>query len=107
MEEVTRAFSQMHPLKFLGPNGFVACFYQKLWTVMGVRYVMLFSIFLNSGLFDAFMNSTYIVFTLKVKAHPRVFEYRPISLCNIMYKIIAKVLANRLKKVLPFIISQN
>jgi hypothetical protein len=41
----------------------------------------------------------------KVSDPTRVTEYRPISLCNVLYKIIAKVLANCLKQVLPYVIS--
>jgi hypothetical protein len=63
--------------------------------------------FMNSDRFDSVLNTNNIALIPKVKNPLRLTKYRPISLCYVLYKIIAKVLANRLKKVLPFIISHN
>lgn len=50
-------------------------------------------------------NSTNIVLIPKVDSLEVITQYRPISLCNVVYKIIFKMLANRLKQILPDIIS--
>lgn len=63
--------------------------------------------FLNSGNFDADLNSTHIALIPKGTPSTKVIEFRPIILCNVLYKLIAKMLANTLKKVLPNIISKN
>jgi ribonuclease HI len=60
---------------------------------------------LNGGTMPEGWNETTIVLIPKVKDPERVTEFRPISLCNVLYKIISKVLANRLKIILPHIIS--
>ena len=51
------------------------------------------------------LNLTHIALIPKVKNPTCVIEFQPISLCNVLYKLIAMVLANRLKKILPDIIS--
>jgi hypothetical protein len=104
-EEVDFALSQMQPLKAQGPDGFGVCFYQHHWATVGnsIRKVVLD--FLNLGLFDLSLNSTYIALIPKLSQSVDVTNYRHISLCSVLYKIIAKVLANRLKRVIPGIIS--
>lgn len=61
--------------------------------------------FLNSGIMDPSINATHIALVPKLAAPVSVTGFRPISLCNVIHKITSKVLANRLKVVLPDIIS--
>ena len=63
--------------------------------------------FLNYGISSPNFNETHIVLIPKVKEPKRVTDYRPINLCNVVYKIVSKVIANRLKKILPSIISET
>ena len=62
---------------------------------------------LNSGSFPQSLNNTFITLISKVKSPTLVSEFRPISLCNILYKIVSKVVANRLKRILPNLILKS
>lgn len=106
-KEINDALAQMHPLKAPGPDGFGVCFYQQHWDIVGEEVRKAALEFLNKGTFDPSFNSTFIVLIPKVQDFVSVGDFRPISLCNVIYKLVAKVLANCLKKVLPIIISPN
>ena len=60
--------------------------------------------FLNNDVFDVENNTTNIGLIPKRKTLTTISDYRPISLCNVVYKLIAKVLANCMKRILPHII---
>ena len=63
--------------------------------------------YLNSATLPDHLNHTFITLIPKKKNHEFASEFRLISLCNVLYKIFSKVLANRLKKILPNIITEN
>lgn len=86
---------------------FGALFYQTHWEVIGEKVCTTVLEFLNGGTLSPSINSTFIAHIPKVQ-HPTSFnKFKPISLCNVLYKIITKILANRLKRVLPSIIFLN
>ncbi|XP_075650209.1 uncharacterized protein LOC142620783 [Castanea sativa] len=63
--------------------------------------------FLNHGIIPPDFNDAHIVLIPKVKNPCKITEYRPISLCNVIYKLASKNVVNRLKKVLSGIVSEN
>ena len=62
---------------------------------------------LTLGVIPPSVNRTYITLIPKVKCPSKVIDFCPISLCNIIYKLVSKVIVNRLKGVLPLIISES
>ena len=99
VDEVKTSLFQM------GSTKMNALFYQKFWHVAGDMVINVVLDFLNFGYMVPKINYTHIVLIPKIKSPENIFDFRPISLCNVIYKIISKVLANRLKQILPHIIS--
>lgn len=62
---------------------------------------------LNIGLMPLVLNETYICLIPKVSCPQKITEFRLISLCNVVYKIVSKVLTNRLKKILLDVINES
>jgi hypothetical protein len=102
---VVQALFCLGSSKALGPNGYIALFYKKFWPT--VKYEVLDcvgSFFQNFHLLEE-LNHTHIALIPKQSGSHTVHHFRPISLCNLVYKIITKILASRLKTMLPKIIS--
>ena len=97
----------MHSTKSPGLDGMSIVFYQKFWDIVGNDVVTMVLNVLNSDMSMADTNKTYITLVLKNNNPSRITEFRPISLSNVIYKLIAKVLANQLKLILPHIILKN
>ena len=105
VEEVQRALFQMHPSKSLGPNGMSPFFFQNFWHIVGVDVTNVVLYVLHSGHMLHKMNYTHIVLIPKNNEPLHMIDFRPISLENVIARIISKVIANWLKLILPNVIS--
>ena len=103
-EEITEALGQMCPTKAPGPDGLPVVFYQKHWRSVSKGVINTCLHVLNGACTIAPLNHTFITLISKVEKPKKVNEFRPISLCNVIYRIVAKTIANRLKSVLHNVI---
>ncbi|XP_022149385.1 uncharacterized protein LOC111017816 [Momordica charantia] len=106
-EKVELAFRQIGPHKASGPDGFSGAFYRSFWDVVGLDVIHCCLEVLNNMVSPAPLNETLIALIPKVECPWRITEFRPISLCNVCYKIILKAIVNRMKRLLGLIISCN
>ncbi|KAI5349016.1 hypothetical protein L3X38_001903 [Prunus dulcis] len=105
LEEIKDAAFQMGATKAPGPDGFHGTFYHKYWGIIHNDIQGLTADFFTGQAIPKPLNSTQIVLIPKIPNPEAVSQFRPISLCNFSYKILSKILANRLKPHLPSIIS--
>ncbi|GAU45877.1 hypothetical protein TSUD_401030, partial [Trifolium subterraneum] len=106
-EELRLALFQMHPDKSPGPDGFNPAFYQHFWDMCGEDIFQEVKGWLDRGYFPSSMNETNICLIPKCERPNTMKDYRPISLCNVLYKMVSKVLANRLKQCLEKCVSEE
>ena len=107
MKELKSALSYMNPDSAPGPDGFTARFFSSYWDI--IKYDLLRMV-RHSQIHHKLGGSTkssFLVLIPKEKGASNFTRFRPISLCNTGYKLVTKIIANRLKKILPRIIPEN
>jgi hypothetical protein len=106
-EELKAALFEMHPDKAPGPDGFNPTFYQHFWDICGDNVFEAEKEWLERGYFPSSLNETNICLIPKCDNPNSMKDLRPISLCNVLYKMISKLLANRLKGLLDKCVSEE
>ena len=81
----------MTPLIAPGPDGMSPIFYKSFWHIVGGDVTNAILTALNSGFVPESLNYTFIALIPKIKDPKKVSDFRPISLCNVVYKLIDKV----------------
>ena len=103
--EIKNAIMSMEAYKAPGPDGFQPLFYQRFWDTVSPSLIWLVQDVLSGVDFPEGLNDAYLVLIPKCDVPEKANQFRPIGLCNIVYKVVTKVLVNRLKPVLPSLIS--
>ena len=106
-EEVCSALMEMNGDKAPGPDGFTVAFWQDCWDFVKEEVMEMFKDFHEQSSFLKSLNTTCLVLIPKKGGAEGLGDFRPISLLGGLYKLLAKVLANRLKKVIGKVVSSN
>ncbi|GJR00675.1 RNA-directed DNA polymerase, eukaryota [Tanacetum coccineum] len=104
-EEIKKAVWDCGVDKSPGPDGFTFGFYRRYWTFLENDVVEAVLYFFNHGQFPKGSNSSFITLIPKTQEAKMMKDFRPITLIGSLYKIIAKILANRLVVVLEDLVS--
>ncbi|GJW69240.1 RNA-directed DNA polymerase, eukaryota [Tanacetum coccineum] len=104
-DEVRNAVWGCGENKSPGPDGFSFEFFRKFWDTVGSDFYEAVEWFFEHSSFSRGCNSSFIALIPKNQDPKFVNDYRPISLIGSLYKVVTKILANRLSSVIPGLIS--
>lgn len=106
-QEIKKVLFSMPRHKSPGPDGYTVEFFKTAWPVLGNDFVIAIQSFFLKGFLPKGLNTTILALIPKKNEVRGMKDYRPISCCNVMYKVISKLMANRLKEILPESIAPN
>ncbi|XP_021761155.1 uncharacterized protein LOC110725987 [Chenopodium quinoa] len=105
-QEIRKTMFYIHNLKAPGQDGYIAEIFHQHWEEVGSSVVESVQSFFSTGHLLKEFNASLLVMILKVDCLELPTQFRPISLCNTIYKCIAKCMVNRIKTLLPGLISK-
>lgn len=106
-DEVEKALFSMKPFGAPGPDGFPPGFLQHFWYLLKKDLTELVQESFQSKQMLGRINHTFLTVIPKTENAKTIDSFRPISLCNAIYKLVSKVATNRFKRILPNIITEE
>ena len=102
-EEIKLVIWSCDPSKAPGSDGFNLNFVRKMWNVIGLDFQNVIHQFFISGNLPKKLNVTWVSLIPKFEGAKDIKDLRPISMVGCAYKVIAKILANRMQNVMGFL----
>lgn len=106
-EEIRKVLFAMPSNKTSGPDGYPCEFFKQSWSVLAHDFTVSVQSVFRYGFMPKGVNSTVLALVPKKLDSMEMRDFRPIACCNVLYKVVSKIIANRLKVILPRIITAN
>ncbi|XP_028067839.1 uncharacterized protein LOC114270505 [Camellia sinensis] len=106
-EEIWEAVKNINSFKAPGRDGFQAIFYQKFWDVISTNVCGFIKNCFQEKHIPPVVNQTLIALIPKTNIPENITQFHPISMCNVSYKILSKLLVNRIRPLLNDLVSPN
>ncbi|KAL2251594.1 UNVERIFIED_CONTAM: hypothetical protein Sindi_2281700 [Sesamum indicum] len=106
-KEIKWAFFHIEEDKLSGLDKYPACFYKAAWLIIGDEVIRAVMEFFTTGRLLKQVNSTLLALILKVQALSTLADFRPISCCSVLYKVIMKIIVQRLRMIMDELISPS
>lgn len=106
-EETKHALFGMQNLKALGPDGYHPLFFKSQWHIIGESLFNFVASCFHHPQLIRDVNKTLLTLIPKCEDPTKVSHFRPIALCNVAYKVVTKVITQRLRVIMPYVVSDN
>ena len=106
-DEIKRTIFGMHPLKAPGLDGLLAIFYKTQWDTVGSSLCCLVKDVFQHKRLPGDLNATLLALIPKSENPSSLKLCCLISLCNVAYKTITKIIANQFQSILPHLIGPH
>ena len=106
-EEIRKVLFAMPANKSPGSDGYSSEFFRTAWPILGNDFIVAVHSVFMFGFLPKAINSTIFALIPKKEDSLEMKDFSPIPYCNVLYKVVSKILANRLKKILPRLVLEN